>query len=64
MSYEEKIKVIFYNKLEYNGDHEKAIADVKTWLCCEWNCNMIETDEYMSLLNKVDEIAEQIIREL
>ena len=32
MSYEEKIEIILSNKLEYNGDHEKAISEVKTWL--------------------------------
>lgn len=65
MSYEEKIEIIFSNKLEYNGDHQKAIQDVKTWLCCEWQCGAIEDiHEYTQLLPKVDEIAEKMIKEL
>lgn len=35
VTYEEKIERILDNRLEYNGDHEKVIADVKNWLSCE-----------------------------
>ena len=63
MSYEEKIEIILSNKL--NGDHQKAIEDVKTWLCCEWQCGAIEDmHEYTQLLPKVEEIAERMIKEL
>lgn len=65
MSYEEKIEIILSNKLEYNGEHEKAIQEVKTWLCCEWQCGMIEDmHDYTQLLAKVDEIADRMIKEL
>lgn len=65
MSYEEKIEVILSNKLEYNGDNEKAISEVKIWLCCEWQCGMIEEmHDYTQLLTKVDEIADRMIKEL
>lgn len=64
MSYEEKIYAILENKLENNGDNERAVEDVKTWLRCEWQCDMIkETGEYIRLLGVVDVIAEQIIKE-
>lgn len=64
MSYEEKIEVILYNRLN-NGDNEKAIESVKTWLCCEWQCDDIfETSEYKRLLSVVDEVASRIIQEL
>lgn len=65
MSYEEKIGIILSNNLEYNGDHQKAIRDVKTWLCCEWQCGSIEDmHNYTQLLPKVEEIAERMIKEL
>ena len=64
-SYEDKIERIWGNKLEYNGEHQKAIAEVKTWLCCEWQCGMIDDmHDYTKLLNKVDVIAEKMIKEL
>lgn len=65
LSYENKIEIIFSNKLEYNGDNQKAIEEVKMWLCCEWLCGMIDdTHDYIQLLNKVDVIAEKMIKEL
>ena len=65
MSYEEKIETILGNKLEYNGDNDKGIADVKTWLYCEWQCGMIEEmSELSRLLKVVDDIAEKIIKNL
>ena len=65
LSYENKIEIIFSNKLEYNGDNQKAIEEVKIWLCCEWQCGMIEDmHDYTQLLNKVDVIAEKMIKEL
>lgn len=65
MSYEEKIYAILENRLEYNGDNTKAISDVKTWLACEWQCDMIESmDEYVQLRDKVDDIAADIIKTL
>ena len=65
MSHEEKIEIILSNKLEYDGDHEKAFSEVKTWLCCEWQCGMIDDmHDYTQLLTKVDEIADRMIKEL
>ena len=65
MGYKEKIETILGNKLEFNGDNQKAIDDVKIWLCCEWQCGMIEDMlYYTTLLNLVDEIAESIIKTL
>lgn len=65
LSYENKIEIIFSNKLEYNGDNQKAIEEVKIWLCCEWQCGMIEDmHDYTQLLNKVDVIAKKMIKEL
>lgn len=61
MSYEEKMEVIFSNTLEYNGNREKAINEVKTWLKCEWLCGMIEDmHDYTKLLDKVDEIVSKV----
>ena len=65
MSYREKIERIFGNKLEFNGDHEKAIAEVITWLCCEWQCNNIPSlEEYAQLRDMVEPIARRMIKEL
>lgn len=65
LSYENKIERIFSNKLEYNGDNQKAIEEVKIWLCCEWQCGMIDDmHDYIQLLNKVDVIAEKMIKEI
>jgi hypothetical protein len=64
MTYEEKIETILDNKLEYNGNHKKDIQDVKTWLCCEWQCNQLDMDEYRKLCDMVDETAEKIIKNL
>lgn len=62
MSYLEKIEIILGNRLEYNCDNNKAIADVKTWLCCEWQCGMIpDMTTYTGLLNSVDLIAHELI---
>lgn len=63
--YEEKIKQIFDNTIEYNTDHEKAIADVKMWLNLEWICGDIEDMFlYGDLLDRVDTIANKIIQNL
>ena len=65
MSYCEKIELILGNKLEYNGDHQKAIQDVEAWLCCEWQCNNIPSmEEYSQLKDMVVSIARRIIKEL
>lgn len=65
MTYEEKIERILGNKLEYNGDNHKSIDDVKTWLYCEWQCDMIkDMDTLTLLLAKVDSIASKMIKEL
>ena len=41
------------------------VSDVKKWLCCEWQCNSIEDmSEYVRLRDKVDEIAERMIKDL
>lgn len=65
MSYEEKIETILDNKWEYNGDNEKAIQEIKVWLCCEWQCGAIEDmSEYARLLDMVDAIANRKIRDL
>ena len=65
LGYEDKIERIFDNKLEYNGDNQKAIEEVKIWLGCEWQCGMIDDiHDYAQLLNKVDVIAEKMIKEL
>lgn len=64
MSYEEKIEIILSNKL-HNGNHENAITEIKTWLCCEWQCGMIDDmHDYTQLLNKVDEIADRLIKDM
>lgn len=36
MNYRKKIEMIFSNTLELNGNNEKVINDVLTWLRCEW----------------------------
>lgn len=65
MTYEYKIEVILGNKLEYNGDNEKAVEDVKTWLYCEWQCGMIEDMQTLSeLLDRVDSMAQEMIKSL
>ena len=64
MSYEEKIEIILSNKL-HNGNQEKAITEIKTWLCCEWQCGMIDDmHDYTQLLTKVDEIADRLIKDM
>ena len=64
MTYRRKIETIFGNKLEYNGDNQKAIEDVKTWLQCEWQCFQISTEEYVQLRDMVEPIAQRMIKEL
>lgn len=64
MTYKKKIEVILDNKLEYNGDNQKAIEDVKTWLCCEWQCSQMSMEEYIQLRDMVELIAERIIKDL
>lgn len=61
-NYEEKIEKILRNRLEFNSENEKEISKVKIWLECEWQCNMIDTEEYNSLLIKVEEIAERLTK--
>lgn len=62
LNYEEKIEKILRNRLEFNSENEKEISKVKIWLECEWQCNMIDTEEYNSLLIKVEEIAERLTK--
>lgn len=64
MTYKKKIEVILDNKLEYNGDNQKAIEDVKTWLCCEWQCSQMSMEEYIQLRDMVEPIAERMIKDL
>lgn len=63
-TYREKIKTILDNKLEYNGDNQKAIEDVKTWLCCEWQCYQISMEDYGQLKDMVEPIAERKIKDM
>lgn len=63
MTYKKKIEVILDNKLEYNGDNQKAIEDVKTWLCCEWQCSQMSMEEYIQLRDMVEPIAERMIKD-
>lgn len=63
-AYEYKIEVILDNKLEYNGDNKKAVDEVKTWLGCEWQCGNISMEEYQRLKDVVDNIAEDIIKNM
>lgn len=63
--YRKKIERILSNKLQSNSDNEKAVNDVKVWLCCEWQCGTIEDMHYYtSLLKEVDIIANKMIKEL
>ncbi len=62
-SYEYKIEVILCNKLHSNNKQE-AIEAVKTWLCCEWQCDMLDMPVYVRLVDYVDVIADKIIRNL
>ena len=64
MTYKKKIEVILDNKLEHNGDNQKAIEDVKTWLCCEWQCSEMPMEEYVQLRDMVESIAERMIKNL
>ena len=64
MTYKKKIEVILDNKLEYNGDNQKAIEDVKTWLCCEWQCSQMSMEKYIQLRDMVESIAERMIKDL
>ena len=64
MTYREKIERIFSNKLEHNGDNQKAIEDVKTWLCCEWQCSEMSMEDYVQLRDMVEPIAQRMIKEL
>lgn len=61
--YKVKIEIILGNRLGYNEDNESHINDVKTWLCCEWQCSMFDMDVYVLLKEEVDEIAKRMIRE-
>ena len=61
-NYSQKIEIILSNRLEYNGDNRKHIEDVKTWLCCEWQCGAIEDmDDYLYLCGYVDDIVARMV---
>lgn len=64
LNYREKIEIIFSNRLESNGDNEKVINDVLTWLRCEWQCSDMSMDEYVQLRDMVGPIARRMIKEL
>ena len=65
ISYREKIERILSNTLEFNGDHQKAIQDVKMWLHCEWLCDNIPSmEECGQLKDMVESIARRMIREM
>lgn len=64
MGYREKIERILSNKLEYNGDNQKAIEEVKIWLCCEWQGSEMSMEEYTELRDMVEPIAKRMIEEM
>ena len=59
MGYREKIERILNNKLG-SVDYEKAVEDVKIWLCCEWQCSEMPMEEYSELQKLVETIAKEI----
>jgi len=60
--YEEKIRIILKNRLENNCNYNLEINAVKTWLCCECYCGEIGADTYSLLANRIEEIADEIMR--
>lgn len=62
--YEEKIIRILENKLGFYEDNWKAVLDIKTWLCCEWQCSEMSMEEYAELKNLAEMIAKRMIKEL
>ena len=62
-AYTEKIERILNNKLG-SVDYEKAVEDVKTWLCCEWQCSEMPMEEYIQLRDMIEPIAQRMIKEL
>ena len=62
ITYKKKIEVILNNRLGFNDEeNNKHINDVKTWLCCEWQCDMIDMPVYILLIDEVNNIAQEII---
>ena len=62
-NYAYKIEVILGNKL-HSGNKQEAIEAVKTWLCCEWQCDMLDMPVYVQLVDYVDVIADKMYRNL
>ena len=61
--YEKKIERILTNRIHAVGT-EQAVQDVKNWLVCEWQCDMIEDmTELNRLLKQVEHIAYKMIKE-
>lgn len=60
--YKQKIERILSNKLEYNGDHKKAIEETHIWLQAEWQGSDMKMDECNELHTYIDECAKEIIR--
>lgn len=62
--YKNKIERILSNKLEYNGDHIKAIEETHIWLWAEWQGTDMDMLDCMKLHTYIDECAKEIIRDL
>lgn len=61
--YEKKIERILTNRIHAVGT-EQAVQDVKNWLVCEWQCDMIEDMTELNRLKKqVEHIAYRMIKE-
>lgn len=58
--YMENIHALFDNMIDNFVSKEKAVADVQTWLRCEWLCdNIKDTNNYIFLTTVVDQIADE-----
>ena len=61
--YEKKIERILTNRIHAVGT-EQAVQDVKNWLVCEWQCDMIEDmTELNRLQGRAEHIAYHMIKE-
>lgn len=62
--YKEKIRIILENRLEFNQNHNDEIQIVHNWLSCEWQLSNISTEEFCFLKDFIDEISEEMIKQL
>ena len=63
MGYTEKIKKLLHMAYLNLVNLDVVKCNIRTWLLCEWQLDMIDSDLYCDLLNSLDDIISDFLKQ-